>query len=107
PSTREGDLDGAGAPGNRLFHARLTSAVDLLQLAGRPLHGVLRRGALHALGEHVNDDVLAVDLGRLGRRRAGEADDPGVVSGRLEALHRLVDRVPERMTLPLLGGADG
>src|SRR6185436_608032 len=52
--------------------------VDFLELAGRPLHGVLGL-ARNTLGEHVHDDVLAVDLGRLRRRRPGEPDDPRVV----------------------------
>ena len=33
--------------------------VDLPQLAGRPLHGVLGTHPLDRLGEHVDDDVLA------------------------------------------------
>src|SRR5262249_32161167 len=82
------------------------SPINFLQLTLGPLHRVLGLRALHALGEHVHDDVLAVDLGGLGRRRAGVPDDPRVVGGGLEALHRLVDGVPERGALPLLGGPD-
>src|SRR5262247_4750596 len=43
------------------------SSIDLLQLALGPLHRVLGLRALHALGEHVDDHVLAVRLGGLGR----------------------------------------
>src|SRR5262245_2238898 len=82
------------------------SPIDFLQLALGPLHRVFRLHALHALGEHVDDHVLAVDLGGLRRRRSGVADDPRVVGRRPEAPHRLVDGVPERGALPLLGGPD-
>src|SRR4051812_42895568 len=82
-----------------------SASVDLLQLAGRPLHGLLRRAALHSLGEHVDDDVLAVDLGGLGVRRPREAHRARVVGRGAEALHRLVDGRPQRVFLPLLGGA--
>src|SRR5258705_12227466 len=44
------------------------SPIDFLQLALGPLHGVLGPRALHALREHVDDHVLAVDLGCLVRR---------------------------------------
>src|SRR5262245_3012725 len=71
------------------------SPINFLQLALGPLHRIFRLRALHALGEHVDDHVLAVDLGGLGRGRAGMADDPRVVGRGLEALHRLVDGVPE------------
>src|SRR5262245_53136248 len=53
--------------------AFMMSPVNLLELAGRPLDGVLGLGALHALREHVDDHVLGVDLGGLRRRRAGTA----------------------------------
>src|SRR5258707_4138390 len=79
-----------------------SSSVDLLELLGRPLGGVLRLRALDALGEHIHDDVLRVDLGGLRRRRPRLPEDPGVVGGGAEALHRLVDRAPERMLRPKL-----
>src|SRR5438093_13349533 len=44
--------------------------VDLLQLAFGPLHRVLGLHALDGLGVHIDDDVLRVGLGGLGRRRA-------------------------------------
>src|SRR4029077_9673026 len=75
-------------------------SVDLPQLARRPLDGVFGLRALYALGEHVHDDVLSIDLSRLGRRRTGEPDDARVVGGRLESLHGLVDRRPQRALLP-------
>src|SRR6266478_2774199 len=82
------------------------SSVDLLELLARPLDGVLRLRALDALGEHVDDDVLRVGLGGLRRRRPRVPEDPGVVGGGAEALHRLVDRAPQRMLLPELGRTD-
>src|SRR5213593_4065797 len=45
------------------FFIRL--AVDLTQFTRRPLGRILGLHALHALGEHVHDDVLRVDLGGL------------------------------------------
>src|ERR1700682_554192 len=48
--------------------------VDLLEFTRRPLHGVFGLRTLHALREHVHDDVLRVDLGGLRRRGIGEAD---------------------------------
>src|SRR5687767_3165560 len=71
------------------------SAVDLLQLARRPRDGVFRLHALHALGEHVHDDVFRIGLGGLRRRLPRVPEDPGVVGGGAEALHRLVDRSEE------------
>src|SRR5512143_1794397 len=82
------------------------SSVDLLELLGGPLDGVLRLRALDALGEHVHDDVLRVDLGGLGVGRSRETHGPGVVGGGAESLHRLVDRAPEGVLLPELGRAD-
>src|SRR5438552_11812865 len=81
-------------------------SVDLPQLARRPLDGVFGLRALYALGEHVHDDILRVDLGGLGRRRSRVSENAGVVGGGAEALHRLVDRVPQRSLLPHLGRAD-
>src|SRR5258705_48550 len=80
--------------------------VDLLQLAVGPLHGILGLHTLDGLRVHVDDDVLRVGLGRLGRRRTrmpeGTRD-----AGRLpEYLKRLVDPAPHRVLFPLLGGAD-
>src|SRR5260370_16011016 len=76
------------------------SPVDLLELLARPLDGVLGPRALDALGEHVHDDVLRVGLGGLRRRRSRVPEDPGVVGGGAEALHRLVDPGPQRVLLP-------
>src|SRR6266481_108852 len=50
-------------------------------------------------------DLLEL-LGGLRRRRPRVPEDPGVVGGGAEALHRLVDRAPERMLLPELGRTD-
>src|SRR5882724_11461586 len=80
--------------------------VDLLQLALGPLHGVLGLGALHGLGVHVDDDVLRVGLGRLGRRRSRMAEGPRLARRLPEHLQRLVDPGPHWMLFPLLGGAD-
>src|SRR5258708_8019652 len=77
-----------------------SSSVDLLELLGRPLGGVLRLRALDALGEHIHDDVLRVDLGGLRRRRPRVPEDPGVVGGGAEALHPLLDRAPRPLPLP-------
>src|ERR1700738_4414887 len=76
------------------------SSVDLLELLGRPLDGVLWLRALDALGEHVHDDVLGVGFGGLRRRRPRVPEDPGVVGGGAEALHRLRDRGSHRDALP-------
>src|SRR6266446_4468754 len=80
--------------------------VDLLQLAFGPLHGILGLHALDGLGVHVDDDVLRVRLGGLGRRRA-RMSEGARQAGRLpEYLKRLVDLRPHRVFFPLLGGAD-
>src|SRR5438105_15892141 len=78
------------APPEIGFFTSTILPVDLLELVRGPLHRVLGL-ALHTLGEHVDDDVLRVDLGGLGRRRPGEADDPRVVRCGAEALHRRID----------------
>src|SRR5712692_3991774 len=46
---------------------KVSGLVDLLELAFRPLHGVLGLHALDGLGVHVRDDVLGEGLGGLGR----------------------------------------
>src|SRR5882724_8772458 len=80
--------------------------VDLLQLAFGPLHGILGLHALDGLGVHVDDDVLRVRLGGLGRRRA-RMSEGARQAGRLpEYLKGLVDPAPHRVVFPLLGGAD-
>src|SRR5437016_3669361 len=79
--------------------------VDLLQLRLGPLHGVLGRRALHALGVHVGDDVLRERLGRLRRRRSRVAEQPRVARRRAEHLERLVEPAPHRVVLPLAGAA--
>src|SRR2546422_7369022 len=64
--------------------------VDLLQLALGPFHRVLGLHALHGLGVHVDDDVLGVGLGGLGRRRP-RVPEGARQAGRLpEDLQRLV-----------------
>src|SRR3989442_7060254 len=83
------------------------SLVDLLELTLGPLHGVLGRHALHALGVHVGDDVLREGLGGLRGGRPGVAEQPRVAGGRAEHLQRLVELAPHRGVLPLVGGADG
>src|SRR6202022_2444084 len=77
-----------------------SSSVDLLELLGRPLDGVLWLRALDALGDHVHDDVLGVGFGGLRRRRPRVPEDPGVVGGGAEALHRLLQRVSPPAVLP-------
>src|SRR5713226_2444627 len=79
--------------------------VDLLQLAFRPLHGVLRLHALDALGVHVRDDVFCERLGGLRRGRPRIAEQPRGAGGGAEHLERLVQRGPHRILLPLLRGA--
>src|SRR5260370_22279405 len=76
------------------------SPVDLLELLARPLDGVLGPRALDALGEHVHDDVLRVGLGGLRRRRARVPEDPGVVGGGAEPLHRPLHRCPAAGATP-------
>src|SRR3954468_23319785 len=44
-----------------------SSPVNFLQLARGPLHGVFGLAALHAVREHVDDHVLRIHLGGLGR----------------------------------------
>src|SRR5437016_1838936 len=83
------------------------SLVDLLELTLGPLHGVLGRHALHALGVHVGDDVLREGLGGLRGGWPGVAEQPRVAGGRAEHLQRLVELAPHRVVLPLVGGADG
>src|SRR5258708_20440610 len=82
------------------------SLVDLLELTLGPLHGVLGRHALHALGVHVGDDVFGEGLGGLRGGRPGVAEQPRVAGGRAEHLERLVELAPHRVVLPLWGGAD-
>src|SRR5947208_6947738 len=80
--------------------------VDLLQLAFGPLHRVLGLHALDGLGVHIDDDVLRVGLGGLGRRRA-RMPECASQAGRLpEYLKGLVDPGPHRVVFPLLGCAD-
>src|SRR6266478_4244510 len=67
------------------------SLVDLLQLGLGPFHRVLGAHALDRLGVHVGDDVLGERFRRLGRRRAGVAEQPRVAGGRAEHLERLVE----------------
>src|SRR5437764_487775 len=80
--------------------------VDTLQLPLRPLHGVLGRRALHALGVHVGDDVLRERLCRLRRGRPRIAEQPRVARRRPEHFERLVELAPHRIVLPLVGRAD-
>src|SRR3989440_2601807 len=82
------------------------SLVDFLELTLGPLHGVLGRHALHALGVHVGDDVLGEGLGGLRGGRPGVTEQPRVAGGRAEHLQRLVELAPHRVVLPLVGGAD-
>src|SRR5262245_48510602 len=74
--------------------------VDLLELALRPLHRVLGLRALTGLGIHVDDDVLRVRLGGLGRRRPRVAQHAGLARRLPEHLQGLVDLRPHRMVLP-------
>src|SRR5206468_9291158 len=79
--------------------------VDLLELAFGPLHGVLGLRALDGLGVHVDDDVLRVRLGGLGRRRARMPEGAGHAGRLPEHLKGLVDLRPHRVLFPLLGRA--
>src|SRR5438093_4736703 len=76
--------------------------VDLFQLALRPLHGVLGRRTLHALGVHVGDDVLGERLRGLGRGRPRVPEQARVARRRAEHLERLVELAPHRIVLPLV-----
>src|SRR5438552_2948255 len=80
--------------------------VDLLQFAFRPLHSVLGLHALDGLGVHVDDDVLRVGLGGLGRRRTGMSEGARQAGRLPEYLKGLVDLGPHWVVFPLLGGAD-
>src|SRR2546421_12397903 len=82
------------------------SLVDFLELTLGPLHGVLGRHALHALGVHVGDDVLGEGLRGLRGGWPGVAEQPRVAGGRAEHLQWLVELGPHRVVLPLVGGAD-
>src|SRR5437868_13354900 len=82
------------------------SLVDFLELTLGPLHGVLGRHALHALGVHVGDDVLGEGLRGLRGGRPTVAAPPCVAGRRAEHLQRLVELAPHRVVLPLFGGAD-
>src|SRR4029078_1844279 len=74
--------------------------VDLLQLALGPLHRVLGGHALHRLGVHVGDDVLAEAFLRLGARRAGETRRLAELGRDLVGRHDGID-VPQLVALPL------
>src|SRR6267143_1478131 len=94
----------------RVMPARMVmvlALVDLLEFGFGPLHGVLGRHALHALGVHVGDDVLGEGLRGLRGGRSGIAEQPRVTGRRAEHLQRLVEPAPHRVVLPLVGGADG
>src|SRR6266704_5183883 len=86
------------------FFTPALALVDLLQLALRPLGRVLGLGALDGLGEHVHDDVLRIRLRGLAGRRARVAEHARLPSSLPEDLQRLVDLLPHRVLLPLLGG---
>src|SRR5206468_1391232 len=62
--------------------------------------------ALDGLGVHVDDDVLRVGLGGLGRCRARMSEGAREAGGLTEYLKGLVDLGPHGMLFPLLGGAD-
>src|SRR5206468_1643158 len=81
--------------------------IDLLELALRPLHGILGLHALAGLGVHVDDDVLRIRLRGLGRRRPRIAQHPRLARGLPEDLEGLVDLAPHRVILPGFGSADG
>src|SRR5947208_239358 len=76
--------------------SRGKSDVNLAQLTGCPPYGVLRRHALHRLGVHVDDDVLAQHLAGFAIRRPGIA---GELSGAAGIAERQHDRIllPERV----------
>src|SRR5713101_5521575 len=94
-------------PSSPRLAASLTLAlVDLLELAFRPLHGVLGLHALDALGIHVGHDVLREALGGLGRGRPRIAEETRVAGRRAEHLEGLVELAPHGVVLPLLGAAD-
>src|SRR5467141_3826457 len=75
--------------------------VDPLELSLRPLHRVLGLHALDALGEHVRDDVLGVDLPRLGIGGPRVPDHPRAAPRVAIGLHGLVDGAPQRVVLPV------
>src|SRR5712691_9616705 len=79
--------------------------VDLLQLAGRPLDGVLGLHALRSLGVHVGDDVLRVDLAGLGVGWPRVADHARGLGGRAVELHGGIELLPHGRALPEIGRA--
>src|SRR6185436_3402700 len=94
-STRPAPPRADGGPYSARFAKRRTrtstragtvpsGAVDLAQLAGRPLHGVLRSRALEAPREHVDQDVLRQGFRRLAAGWPRIADLPGRLKGLAE-----------------------
>src|SRR5262245_61015851 len=83
----------------------LSALVDLLEFALGPRDRVLRLRALHGLGVHVDDDVLRVRLGRLGRCWPGMSEGERLPHRLSEDLQWLVDLAPHRVLFPHLGGA--
>src|SRR5438128_1112572 len=81
--------------------------IDLLELALRPLHGILGLHALAGLGVHVDDDVLRIRLRGLGRRRPRIAQHPRLARGLPEDLEDLVGLAPHLAILTGLGRAEG
>src|SRR5580658_10177139 len=76
-----------------------SAGVDALELPVGPFHGVLGRHALHRLGVHVGDEVLAQTFGRLAIGGTGIARELAGARRRLEWQHRRIF-VPERIALP-------
>src|SRR5919108_6501846 len=62
--------------------------VDLLELGLGPLHRILGLRTLHGLRVHVDDDVLRVGLGGLGRGRPRVAERAGEARRLPEQLQR-------------------
>src|SRR5438128_4448492 len=94
-------------PAIGFFNTCSSSAlVDLLELALGPFHRVFGLHALNGLRVHVDDDVLGVRLGGLGRRWSGMPERKRLAGRLPEHLQLLVDLSPHRVLFPDLGRAD-
>src|SRR5258708_10017031 len=92
--------DGASCSPQAPWTSAVSSYVGLDDLVVGPPRGIFGRHALHSLGVHVHDDVLAQHLRRLAAGRPGITHQSPGADGRPERLHDRV-LVPQRMLLPI------